>query len=134
MASDSDEHATVQRLDKWLWFARICKSRTLAAQLVSGGKVRVNRVRVTKPSQSVRAGDILTIASRGCVHVVKILAAGERRGPATEARMLYELLSGGSTAPTPSASSAAPVAQREPGTGRPSKRERRLTDRLTDLE
>lgn len=82
-----------QRLDKWLWFARLCKSRTLAAQMVEDGKVRVNRVRVTKPSQSIRPGDVLTIAQRGIVQVVRILALGARRGPPTEARRLFDMLS-----------------------------------------
>jgi ribosome-associated heat shock protein Hsp15 len=103
--TDVDENAPVQRLDKWLWFSRVLKSRTLAAQLIAEGKVRVNRVRITKPSQSVRAGDILTLAVRGRVLVVRILATGERRGPASEARQLYEVLSG--TERNPSAGSAA---------------------------
>ena len=90
----SDENASVQRLDKWLWFSRVLKSRTLAAQLIAEGKVRVNRIRITKPSQSVRVGDILTVAVRGRVLVLRILAAGERRGPPSEARLLYEVLSG----------------------------------------
>ena len=75
-----------QRLDKWLWFARIIKSRTLAAQLVEDGKVRVNRARAAKPSQTVRPGDVLTIAIRGHVQVLKVLAPGVRRGPPAEAR------------------------------------------------
>jgi ribosome-associated heat shock protein Hsp15 len=78
-----------QRLDQWLWFARIVKSRTSAAQLVGNGKVRVNRMRVVKPSHPLRAGDVLTIALRGEVRVLEVLATGVRRGPATEARLLY---------------------------------------------
>ena len=58
---DAPQAAGTQRIDKWLWFARIIKSRTLAAQLVVEGKVRVNRVKATKPSQTVRAGDVLTV-------------------------------------------------------------------------
>jgi ribosome-associated heat shock protein Hsp15 len=116
-----------QRLDKWLWYARLVKSRTLAAQLVTDGKVRVNRTRAMKPSQSVRIGDVLTIASRGRVCVWKVLAPGERRGPPAEARTLYEDLS-----PQPQARPDGPIqAQREPGSGRPTKRERRHLDRLT---
>ncbi len=82
-----------QRLDKWLWFARMAKSRTLAAQLVQDGKVRINRTRAAKPAQTVRPDDILTIALRGEVQVVKVLAPGLRRGPPAEARKLYEVLS-----------------------------------------
>jgi ribosome-associated heat shock protein Hsp15 len=78
-----------QRLDKWLWFARVMKSRTSAAQLVGGGKVRVNRVRVVKPSHLLHEGDVLTIALRGEVRVLEVLAVGERRGPPQEARLLY---------------------------------------------
>jgi ribosome-associated heat shock protein Hsp15 len=84
--------ADTQRLDKWLWFARIAKSRTLAALLVSEGKVRVNRVRAAKASQAVRRGDVLTITLRGRVDVFKVLATGTRRGPPQHARQLYEKL------------------------------------------
>jgi ribosome-associated heat shock protein Hsp15 len=83
----------VQRLDKWLWFARIVKSRTLAAQLVQDGKVRINRAKVAKPAQSVRRDDVLTIVIRGNVQVLRVVAPGARRGPPAEARLLYELLS-----------------------------------------
>jgi ribosome-associated heat shock protein Hsp15 len=84
--------AGTQRLDKWLWFARIVKSRTLGAALVSEGKVRVNRARAVKASQTVRPGDVLTITLRGRVDVLKVLAAGDRRGPPQQARQLYEKL------------------------------------------
>ena len=119
-----------QRLDKWLWFSRAIKSRTSAAQLVVDGKVRVNRARVTKPSFTVRAGDVLTLAFRGKVQILRVLAPGHRRGPAEEAKLLYELIEARQTnvAPHPSAG----VAKREPGSGRPSKRDRRLTERLTE--
>jgi ribosome-associated heat shock protein Hsp15 len=82
--------APVQRLDRWLWFARLLKSRTLAAQLVERGKVRVNRVRVVKTSHALRQGDVLTLALRGKVRVLKVLALGARRGPPKEARGLYQ--------------------------------------------
>jgi ribosome-associated heat shock protein Hsp15 len=79
-----------QRIDKWLWFARIVKTRSLAAALVSGGKVRVNRQKIAKPSHPVAPGDVLTIALRGHVRVLRLLDPGTRRGPAPEARLLYE--------------------------------------------
>jgi ribosome-associated heat shock protein Hsp15 len=82
--------ALPQRLDKWLWFARMLKSRTAAAQLVEGGKVRVNRVRVVKSSHTVQKGDVLTIALRGRVLVLRVLAGATRRGPPSDARLLYE--------------------------------------------
>jgi ribosome-associated heat shock protein Hsp15 len=122
--------AETQRLDKWLWFARVTKSRTLAAQLVQDGKVRVNRAKAAKPSHTIRAGDVLTIAVRGNVEVLKVLALGVRRGPPPAARLLYEVLS--SVAGRSPAQLGA--ADRDRGTGRPTKRERRLTDRLTEQD
>lgn len=113
-----------QRLDKWLWFARVLKSRTQAAALVSDGKVRINRVRALKPSQSVRPGDVLTITVRGHVRVLKVEFPGVRRGPPPEARTLYEDL----TPPPPDTRGS--IAERAAGTGRPTKLERRLIDRL----
>jgi ribosome-associated heat shock protein Hsp15 len=79
-----------QRLDQWLWFARVVRSRTLAAQLVGAGRIRINRMRVLKPSHVLRPGDVLTIALRGGeVQILKVLAVGERRGPPREAQLLY---------------------------------------------
>lgn len=114
---------TGQRLDKWLWFARVAKSRTLAAALVGGGKVRVNRTKVDKPAHTLRPGDVVTIALGPKVRVLKVVAPGVRRGPAPEAQGLFEEL----TEPTPRPSlEASPAAgMREPGSGRPTKRERR---------
>src|SRR5262245_63999687 len=90
--SDEAPALAVQRLDKWLWFARVLKSRTLAAEFIERGKVRVNRVRVVKPSHTVREGDVLTISLRGQVLVLKVVAVGARRGPPPEARLLYQSL------------------------------------------
>jgi ribosome-associated heat shock protein Hsp15 len=111
-AADEDEddaggaHGT-QRIDKWLWFARITKSRTLAAQMVADGKVRVNRVRAAKPSQVVRSGDVLTVTVRGQVDIFQVLAPGERRGPPAEAQQLYKVLTPPGTGnPRPVAPSA----------------------------
>src|SRR5262245_25432937 len=81
-----------QRLDRWLWFARLAKSRTLAAELVSAGKIRVNRVKAAKSSQLVRVGDVITSAARIEIRIVRVRALGSRRGPATEAVALYEEL------------------------------------------
>lgn len=86
-----------QRLDKWLWFARFAKTRTLAAKLVSEGRVRVNGDRTTVPAKAVRVGDVLTIAAPHRTAVLRILAEGERRGPAPEAAGLYETLGEGDT-------------------------------------
>jgi ribosome-associated heat shock protein Hsp15 len=108
-------NAPLQRLDRWLWFARLMKSRTSAAELVGGGKVRVNRVRVIKPSYMLREGDVLTIALRGEVHVVQVISLGARRGPPQEARLLYRSVDNGEQA-----NMAAPGggSRRRPGSGR----------------
>jgi ribosome-associated heat shock protein Hsp15 len=83
-----------QRLDKWLWFARFAKTRTLAAKLVTDGRVRVNGLRAETGAKTVRTGDVLTIAAPHVTVVVRIVAEGERRGPAPEAARLYETLDG----------------------------------------
>ncbi len=82
-----------QRLDKWLWFTRVVKTRSLAAKLVEEGHVRVNSVRVEQSSKSVKPGDVVTVALEHDVRVMQVLSAGERRGPAPEARLLYVDLS-----------------------------------------
>lgn len=79
-----------QRIDKWLWFARIVKSRPLASELVETGQVRVNCHKVTKPSHPVGPGDILTVALHGRVLVLTVLACALRRGPAPAVQALYE--------------------------------------------
>ena len=93
----SDTPAVI-RLDKWLWQARFCKSRALAARLVSDGVVRVNAVRVVKPATAVRIGDGLSFAYGGRVRAVSILALGTRRGPAASVAGLYADLDATGTA------------------------------------
>lgn len=123
------ETAATQRLDRWLWFARFVKSRTLAAKLVASGKIRVNRERAQKASRLVRAGDVLTFPLGPHIRVIKILAPGTRRGPASEAQQLYEDLSPPApVAPMPEAG------ERDKGAGRPTKAERRQIDRLKSTE
>jgi len=114
-----------QRIDKWLWHARVVRTRTAAAALVNAGNVRLNGTRVSAPSQLVRAGDVVTIALDRAVRVLKVTGFAERRGDADAARLLCEDLS----APRRSAAESA-VAERDPGSGRPTKRERRAIDRL----
>jgi ribosome-associated heat shock protein Hsp15 len=80
------------RIDKWLWQARFAKTRALAADLCRTAVVRVNRVRVTRAHHRLRVGDVLTLAIGDEVRVMRILALGTRRGPAGEARSLYEEL------------------------------------------
>jgi len=84
---------TEQRLDKWLWYARVAKTRGVAARLIEDGRIRVNRQRVLKASASVKCGDVLTASLHGRVRLIEIRAIAQRRGPASEARQLYcELL------------------------------------------
>ena len=82
-----------QRLDKWLWYARILKSRTLAQKFIASGAVRVDKERVTRPDHRVGPGTVLTFALNDRIRVLKILYPGTRRGPASEAQTLYEDLS-----------------------------------------
>ena len=77
------------RLDKWLWQARFCKSRSLAAELIEAGSVRVNGTRITKPGRDVSEGDTLTFPQGNRIRVIRVIAIGIRRGPATEAQALY---------------------------------------------
>ncbi|MDN2579890.1 RNA-binding S4 domain-containing protein [Aquibium sp. ELW1220] len=117
-----------QRLDKWLFYARAVKSRSLAARLIQAGAVRVNREKVGQPSHPVKPGDGLTITLDRRILVWRVLETGTRRGPAEEARGLYEDLTP-KIDPAAAALEPAPAAEREPGAGRPTKRERRLIDR-----
>lgn len=132
--------ADAQRLDKWLWYARVAKTRTLASGLVSDGKVRVNRQKISKPAHGVRVGDVVTVSVARGVRVLRIEATGTRRGPATEARTLYDEivpLPEGRQRHGATAAEAAPPSG--PGVedgavigggGRPTKRERRAINRL----
>jgi ribosome-associated heat shock protein Hsp15 len=78
------------RLDQWLWSARFARSRSLAARLCAAGAVTLNGSAVTKPNQAVRVGDIVILPQGGWQRTVRVLALGLRRGPASEARLLYE--------------------------------------------
>ena len=80
------------RIDIWLWHARFCKTRALAQTRATRGHIHLNGRRVEKPGFSIRAGDIMTLVSGGRVVVLRVLALGERRGPAVEARTLYEII------------------------------------------
>ncbi|MGD9501630.1 MAG: RNA-binding S4 domain-containing protein [Methyloceanibacter sp.] len=112
-----------QRLDKWLYCARLAKTRTGAARLIEDGKVRVNGVRVLKPSRSVQPGDVVTATPPGCLRVVRVAALAMRRGPASLARTLYDDL----TPQEPPASGPEQGAGQRKG-GRPTKRDRRRID------
>lgn len=85
----SDQEAGRQRLDKWLWFARVVKTREAAAGLVESGHVRLNGQKTLKPGHAVKTGDVLTIVLNARVRVLHVEALAERRGPAEAARLLY---------------------------------------------
>lgn len=112
----SDPRPTI-RLDKWLWQARFFKSRSIAAGVVTGGKVRVDGQPVSKPSRGVGSGDVLTFSQESETRVVRVVACGVRRGPAPEAHALYEDMT--------------PVVEKRPYNpggdrkGRPTKKDRR---------
>jgi len=115
------------RIDKWLWQARFFKTRSLAARVVTGQGVRINGQRVTKSSAAVKPSDVLTFAQGEHIKVVRVLALGTRRGPAPEARALYEDLS---PPPLPKAERAMSAPSRPKGAGRPTKAERRAIDKM----
>lgn len=124
------EKTTTQRLDKWLWYARICKSRTQATNLCKSGVIRVNRNLISKPNQRLHVGDILTFILGQRVRIFRVVALGARRGPFTEAKGLYEDLS-----PTMPPRVSVPMnnGQRIAGSGRPTKRDRRAIDELKKI-
>ena len=117
------DQADRQRLDKWLWFARFFKTRSLATKQVSAGHVRVNSVKVSKPSQGVSVGDVLTFPQGGRIRVVRVEGVGVRRGPASEAATLFSDMS--------------PQEEKDParvhraGKGRPTGKDRRAFDLLS---
>jgi len=84
------DEAEWQRLDLWLWCARVAKARSDCARLVEDGAIRLNRQSTVKAHARLRIGDVLTMALRGEVRVWRVMALAARRGPAAEARLLYE--------------------------------------------
>ena len=117
------------RIDKWLWYARFFKSRTLANTFCGTGRLRLNGQVIRKSKQSIKTGDVLTFPLAGHVRVIKVVELGTRRGPAPEAQALYEDLD----PPVQERKTPAEkmrVAARDAGTGRPTKTQRRATDRL----
>jgi len=117
-----------QRLDKWLFFARMVKSRSIAQAYVQSGNVRVNDAPVRQPSHMVKPGDRLAISFERMDRILVVKAAGERRGPYEEARLLYDDL----TPPREETKrlTALEQAMREPGSGRPTKKDRRAMDKF----
>lgn len=121
----SEERASDrQRIDKWLVYARIVKTRTLGQALAASGHVRLNGRKIDDPAQPVKAGDVLTIGLHGQVKVLKVLDFAERRGSYSVASELYEDLT------PPAEAKIGPAI--ESGEGRPTKRDRRRFDRLNE--
>lgn len=87
------------RIDKWLWQARFYRSRGLAQEAAESGIVRLNGARVMKPGHGVKCGDVVTVPQGRQVLAVRVVALGKRRGPASEARALYEIVAGNSLDP-----------------------------------
>jgi ribosome-associated heat shock protein Hsp15 len=113
-----------QRIDKWLWHARIVRTRSAAAALAASGHVRVNGQRVDVPSRAVRPGDVVTVALDRAVHVLRVLDFSERRGSPLEARRLCEAIEPSTGRPNSEARAGRP----------PTKREQRVMDRLKHME
>lgn len=118
------EDAGKLRLDKWLWFARFFKTRSLAATRVAAGDVRVNGERVTKRATTITPGDVLTFSQGRAVRIIEVTALGTRRGPAPEAQTLYTDMS----PPIPPKETPVPENPRFEGKGRPTKKDRRQAD------
>lgn len=109
------------RIDKWLWYARVLKTRSLASKAVQAGHIRVNRNKVTSASHGLKIDDVLTISLNNRIRILKVEELGTRRGPAPEAALLYEDLT-----PIPDESKQSQISDKTPSPERrPDKRERR---------
>ncbi|MBC8445362.1 MAG: RNA-binding S4 domain-containing protein [Rhodospirillaceae bacterium] len=120
------------RIDKWLWRARFFKSRTLASKLCGSGKLRRNSELIGKAHATLKEGDVLTFPKEDDIRIIRVIALGSRRGPASEAEGLYDDLQPPEPGSKKRAGRATGVAVREAGAGRPTKAERRAIDKLRD--
>ncbi len=131
MSADAEAEGRL-RIDRWLWFARFFKSRSGAARLCTGKRIRVNGQVVAKPSHQLGVGDVLTFPQGRTIRTIKVAALGKRRGPAVEAAELYEDMAP-PTKTAPEARARGPFealpARRDRGAGRPTKAERRAMDK-----
>ena len=127
----ADAQDTLLRLDKWLWYARFFKTRGAATKAISGGRFRLDGMVMKKPHRQALCDQVLTFIQGDRVRVIKILALGSRRGPASEASMLYQDLTPARDAPQRTKRPKRPEFEaRSKGSGRPTKFQRRATDRL----
>lgn len=137
MAQDktaSDKAQASLRIDKWLWYARFFKSRSLASKICEKGAVRVNKQAIKKAHYALKVGDVVTFEQGPFVRVIEVKALGARRGPAVEAQQLYNDLAPPKK-PEPEDQALAQnqtMAQRPAGSGRPTKKERRQLDAFLD--
>ena len=119
------------RLDKWLWYARFFKTRSAATKAISSGRFRLDGMVTTKPHRQALCDQVLTFIQGDRVRVIKIMALGSRRGPSSEAVLLYEDLTPAPVSPAKTVTvENSEFEARGKGTGRPTKRHRRETDRL----
>ena len=119
-----------RRVDQWLFFSRLTKSRSLAGRLVTTGKVRLNKEKLVKPSQTVKVGDVITAMINQRVRVIQVDALGHRRGPASEAQLLYTDLTPKEEKGDKGRVIVANSPSRPKGMGRPTKKDRRRLDSL----
>jgi ribosome-associated heat shock protein Hsp15 len=113
------------RIDKWLWAARCFKTRSSAATACTAGHVKLNGA-AAKPAKNVRVGDRVEVRTPGGLRVLEVASLADRRGSASVAKTLYL----DHSPPPPPRDLVAPAARRDPGAGRPSKREQRLLRKL----
>tara|TARA_B100001250_G_C19227539_1_gene540732 strand:+ start:161 stop:544 length:384 start_codon:yes stop_codon:yes gene_type:complete len=116
------------RLDTWLWYARFYKSRSLSSKAILSGKLRVNSNKIIKPASKVKINDILTINHVNTVRIIQVQSLGARRGPASEAKKLYQDLSADETG----ASNMKHVTEKSKKytNKRPTKKERRILNKI----
>ncbi len=126
------EYAPRRRIDQWLFFTRLCKSRSLAGRLVEAGKIRINKEKISKPAHPVAIGNVITAMINHRLMVIEVLAIGQRRGPATEAIELYKDLTPVEEKKNRSDNKnfIANTPSRPKGLGRPTKKHRRQLDLL----
>ena len=119
-----------RRVDQWLFFSRLTKSRSLAGRLVTTGKVRLNKEKLVKPSQTVKEGDVITAMINNGVRIIRVEGLGTRRGPASEAQLLYTDLTPEQKKHDKGRLVVANSPSRPKGMGRPTKKDRRRIDSL----
>lgn len=118
------------RLDKWLWTARFFKTRSLATKLITAGRLRLNGTIMSKPHRQAQLDMVLTFPQGDHIRVIRILGFSERRGPAVEAVQLFEDLAPPEPKSKANKDEIKSGASRDPGSGRPTKKDRRAIDRL----